>query len=455
MQSKYFVGLLSLVIVYSCCVEIGCGSGSAANTAASQASSSNAPTTQAGSSATGGQQPQTPLPNSSTDGGQQTPTPPSPPVGSGQAPATTLQTKYVYTVGNNSQSALTIQGYAIDDFTGVPTVLSAAMPEPLTTGLEVETAKTDPQGRFLYVLATAQTMSCAGNPACTGGEGTNAIVGFQVNPQTGVLTQMANPVILPQQVSFMDMVPSGQYLYVDSSQGLWIFSIDQSSGSLTQVSDTPLASNCLLNNGGAPRTMAMDSNGQYLYCAEGGVDPGPYSVASYAVDSATGVPSSLVSRVAVNAGIGGGALSSDGRFYFLSDASGIAVLAVENGSLAAVAGSPFFFPQDLNNQGGFSAALLLADPQGFLLALRIGNAETIRPDPNSGALSSAFPNPVTGCPTTLDTTGRFLYSASFGYVFTYSVSSNGIISQVATTSILDYWGDPTFVVAVNLPVPTP
>jgi 6-phosphogluconolactonase (cycloisomerase 2 family) len=432
---------------------VGCGSG--ANTASISSSGQQ-------SSSPSAQQPVTPSFNPSTGGGQQ--------------PVAGLQTKYVYTVySSQSGQLVTTQGFAVSDSAGLLAALPPYTSSTGLTGLIPEVVRADPKGRFLYVLSTVwEGGSCSPDAiSCPRWAGTNAVIGFQVNAQTGTLAAIPNPVTLPQEMVSTDMViaPNGQYLYVVShsdavpqNQGLWVFSIDQNGGSLTQVNSTPVNS-CVLDTG--YQTIAMDSNGQYLYCAEGTTviagnplqNVGQYSVASYAIDPAIGLPSNLISRVATSQTTGAGTLSSDGRFYFMSGDNGIAVLAAaHDGSLQAVANSPFSFSppagspwSDLN----FAQMQLLADPQGFLIAStgKPGELATIAIDPNSGALADIpnyFPPPNVSS-MTLESTGKFLYAITTNSVLAYSVGPTGI-SQLMATGQINFSGY-IAIVALNLPIP--
>src|SRR5207249_581754 len=121
---------------------------------------------------------------------------------------------------------------SIDQVTGELTVV-AGLPFFTTAMQFVPFLTTDGTGKFLY--------------ATEGLGGTNTNV-FSVDPTTGFLTPfIGNPVITP--ASFVQPEPNGNFLVginpktgngsIPSDRNLYVFSIDQSTGTISQIVGSP------------------------------------------------------------------------------------------------------------------------------------------------------------------------------------------------------------------------
>jgi 6-phosphogluconolactonase (cycloisomerase 2 family) len=136
-------------------------------------------------------------------------------------------------------------------------------------------ARIDPRGRFLYL---------------TGG---NAVVGFTISPQNGVLAPIpGSPFDAGAQTEDFDIDPSGTYLYVPSvlGQALTGFRIDATTGSLSRVPGSPI----VFGAGTNPNMARVDKSGRSLFVSSSGDN----MIRKYSIAPADG-SLTLVSSVSV------------------------------------------------------------------------------------------------------------------------------------------------------------
>lgn len=115
------------------------------------------------------------------------------------------------------------------------TPLTAVPGSPFATGGQPISAVAEPSGKYLYVL----------------NQGDNTISGFTIDSSTGALTQLSSsPFAITNGSTSPNTIvvdPSGKYLYVTSGLyngnqgGVTEFSIDLTTGNLTQVGTTPFS----------------------------------------------------------------------------------------------------------------------------------------------------------------------------------------------------------------------
>ena len=354
----------------------------------------------------------------------------------------------------------------------------------------------DPQGRFLYVLTSADTYFCGPGISCPPTWfGTTSVVGFQVDQQSGALTPVpGSPLVLGLQIAGGELAvnPNGRFLYAVATDGLHVFNIDQASGALTEVPGSPvlLTSDPYLNGIG---NFGFDATGRFMinfgfsYAAVSNRAE-PNRAASWNVDQDTGLPTTLISEISTSLSVNSFATSPDGRFYFIAGdctencnfADGvIAVLGVGNdGSLSLIAG-PFvaLFPPHYPNvctSCSDADGPLVIDPAGHTLyAFGFVGNYAFHIDPQTGTLSP--PGGVHSSPPiagslqnntiAIDATGRFLFEGGLldvnnggtwtaeWVVLTYSIASDGSVVQAdypSSSSNLSFAaGGP--IVTINLP----
>jgi 6-phosphogluconolactonase len=281
----------------------------------------------------------------------------------------TTASHYVYTT---IPAANQVIAYREDPNSGVLTQIAGS---PYTVGDGARSAVLHPSGKFLYVANPGQLeddislFTIASNGALT-----------EVTPRTSIGPNASQPQLLA-------MDPAGGFLYVmnTGSNNISVFSIDSTSGALTQVASSPV------QIGLQPLNMQLTPSGNYLYVTTGG-NPGfivGFSV-SAGVLTSIGPPSS-------SGGINPNGLTIDPSSTYLyaanTSSNTISIFAISlagtpPGTLSQVAGSP---------------------------------------------LATTYTAPVS---LILDSKGAFLYVANQGSsnVAVYSISSSTGLPAVLTTS---------------------
>ncbi len=199
------------------------------------------------------------------------------------------------------------------------------------------------------------------------------------------------------------MDPAGSYLYVANTQSfnISVFSIDSSTGALTQLANSPFAI------GLPPLNMQLTPSGNYLYVtASGGQQSNSGSIVGFSVSA--GVLTSLGSTPSGGINPNGLAIDPSGTYLYTANTSSgsISIFAIDaSGTLSPVSGSPI--------------AETYADPVALIL----------------------------------DPKGAFLYVANQGSsnVAVYSISSSTgvptILTSSTTTGAFSTEANPSFLVA--------
>jgi 6-phosphogluconolactonase (cycloisomerase 2 family) len=179
----------------------------------------------------------------------------------------------------NGSPPATLNVYSINSVSGQLGLLGS--------GGGTETARVmavDPQGRFIYI-----------------GWGLNAgfFQGYQISPVDGSLSQPSTPLyslgpnIFPTQ---MQIEAAGRYLYMNQSDlQLHMFSIDATSGALTEVSNSPQSVNL--------GPFVADPMGPYLYTAD---------LRGYQTDPVTGLVTPLAGSPFGGTGAAGNSIAITG-----------------------------------------------------------------------------------------------------------------------------------------------
>ncbi len=175
--------------------------------------------------------------------------------------------------------------------------------------------------------------------------------------------------------------PSGRFAYVTmslypDSNGISAFTIDPSSGALTEVAGSPYAA---LDD---PMSIAIDPSGKFVYVANNFSD----NVSAFTIDAATGalteVPGSPFATQDNPTSI---AIYPTGRFVYVVNAGSdsVSVFAVDpaTGTLAEVPGSPFVAGDNLSS--------IVLDPSGMFAYLPhyYDSISTFKINPATGALT--------------------------------------------------------------------
>jgi len=311
--------------------------------------------------------------------------------------------------------------YREDPNSGVLTQISGS---PYSVGDGAHYVVLHPSGKFLYVA----------NPGI-GGASENDISLFTI-ASNGSLTEVPPRAPIGQNASqpeILAMDPAGKYLYVANTQSenISVFSIDSSSGTLTQLANSPFSIGLPMLN------MQLTASGNYLYVsAASGSSASPGWIAGFSVTAGALQRVSLISSDGVNPY--GLAIDPNGTYLYAGNTSSnsISIFSGANtGTLKEVSGSPF---ADIYND---PVALLLDSKGQYLyVANQVSNNVAVY------AITSATGLPVALTTSTstfafgtesdpsflaLDPSGKYLFVANQGTsagIESFGVSSGNLTS---------------------------
>jgi 6-phosphogluconolactonase len=259
----------------------------------------------------------------------------------------TTSSHYVYVT---LPAANEVAAYREDPYSGTLTQLSGS---PYTVGDGAVSLVLHPSGKFLYV-ANPGTAGAAENDISLFDVQSNGTLA-EVPPRTSVAPFGSQP-------SLLVMDPAGGYLYVMNSlsNNISVFSIDSSSGVLTQLPNSPFPIGVPLLN------MKVTPSGNYLFVSSSSpVSSGtPYgSIAVYSLNAGT---LTLTARPISSAGStpNGMAVDPTGTYLYVTNTgtNSIAIFSIgSSGALTQVNGSPLAGYVD-----GDPVSLIL-DPKGQFL----------------------------------------------------------------------------------------
>jgi 6-phosphogluconolactonase len=281
----------------------------------------------------------------------------------------------------------------------------------------------------------------------------NQIIAYREDPNSGVLTQISgSPYSVGDGAISLVVHPSGKYLYVanpgQNENDISQFNI-ASNGTLTE----PNARISVAPNASQPKLLVMDPAGSYLYV----MNIGSNNISVFSIDSSSGVLSQVVnSPVSVQAPVLNMQLTPSGNFLFVSAAGGttnglIAAFSVNAGALSPVSTTA----TDGTNPYG-----LAIDPSGtYLYVANFGPSNsisvfTIGP---SGSLAPVQGSPIADGYTDpfamiFDPSGKYLYVANQGSnnVAAYTIDSTGLLAALTSSTTTNAFGtesSPSFLVA--------
>jgi 6-phosphogluconolactonase (cycloisomerase 2 family) len=272
-----------------------------------------------------------------------------------------------------------VEGFAIGNGTGSLTPLSGspfALPLVEPYGFPVGMA-TDPQGKFLYVANVGDIDELA------------------INSTTGALTAISgSPVRGVANGDYLTIDPPGLFLFADGLNGISALAVDANTGALTEVAGSPFPFPATNFAGQSPSALVVDSTGSFLYVVvfepqEGGAPELSY-VAGYSIDATSGaltqVPNTPFFGNTPNSGLSGG-IGTAGSFLYVGSGLGIYAFSIASGTgvLTQISGSPF--------GAGIAPLSLTATSDGKFLYAAFNQIYVFAIDPTTGALS-AVGNPV-------------------------------------------------------------
>jgi 6-phosphogluconolactonase (cycloisomerase 2 family) len=173
---------------------------------------------------------------------------------------------------------------------------------------------------------------------------------FSLNPSNGFLTASSQPpVTAGAGLNAIAIDPAGQFLYTantsDKTFGtVSAFTIDQSSGDLTEIQGSPYCSTPGCTGAGSfPGTLAVDPSGKFLYVSTPGSSS---SIWGFTIAPATGQLAPVAnSPFSLSAGTLFLIMEPNGKFFYIGNQSGPNIAGYSydpsTGALTAIVGSPF------------------------------------------------------------------------------------------------------------------
>ena len=313
--------------------------------------------------------------------------------------------RYAYAIeANIGEKSPAIVGYSVNPTTGYLRPLESMPVSSDNYGVVV-----DPSNKFLYIPTGPQ------------------ILGYHINVNGSLQALKGSPFSL-YGGNNLAFTPNGKFAY--STLGAE-FSMNSTTGALTQVGTA--------NTGGIPIAVAVNPAGTFVYI----VNYGDSTISAYSVDQTSGVLTEIAGSP-FTSGVdhpGWGTVSPDGKFLFapsvtIGSSATIGVFAINGatGSITAVAGSPF-----PNSAGGGAVTVSSTSQFPYVAGQKLG-AYSI--NSTTGAITaiggSPYALPSGGNSIVLDPTGKFLYVPLFvgatvvPGMLTFSVNSTtGALTKIA------------------------
>jgi 6-phosphogluconolactonase (cycloisomerase 2 family) len=286
-------------------------------------------------------------------------------------------------------------------------------------GSGMVTVAVDPSGRFAY------------------GAGAGGIFAYTINAGTGSLTPVAgSPYAIPAETYPVTITvdPSGRFVYLTTQDTTNVngsisgYSIDGATGALTVITGSPF------ETGEGPGPIAIDPLGKFLYVGNEDDSPGG-DVTGFTIDGTTGALTTMAGSPFLS---GSGALTvviaPSGKFgYVTAYGSPITVFSINSttGIPTQISGSPFDVPAGNEMAMAASGKFLYVLSEANVL-----NAYSL--NTGTGAIVASIESVDTGqnpSSVTVDPTGTLLYVTNQGGgeeengyvndVWVYSLASNG------------------------------
>lgn len=236
--------------------------------------------------------------------------------------------RFAYVANNGLNNIESVSAYSINRTTGL---LTAVAGSPFAAGHTPISLAVRPDGKFLYVVDPV------GMPM------NGALSVYSINATTGVLTQIANSPFAASTALFEIAIEStGKFAFTPNftSPNVSVFSLDAASGVPTSVNGSPFA--CV----GTPVAIAVDPNSQFVYAGtQGGGPSNSGAICAYTIDSTTGALTQIAGSPIPAGGAVVRALTVDptAKFVFAAlGGNGLGVYRIgASGVLIPLAGSPF------------------------------------------------------------------------------------------------------------------
>src|SRR5580698_1650082 len=295
---------------------------------------------------------------------------------------------------------------------------------------------------FLVCASVAIWVSCgstSGNYLYVAIPGSNEIVVYREDPNSGILTQLVgSPVTAGQAVQSIVVHPSGKFLCAaNTGEGdVSIFTI-AGNGGIPEVTPRKVV-------GTAPTLLAMDPAGSYLYVG----NPGSYNISVFSIN-ATGATPTLTQVTGSPFPIGMSPInmevSPSGGFLYITGAGSssgsntgyIEVFSLNQGILTSLPTSPF-----TTGTNPYGLAIDVTPSNGsFLYTANNLDGSISEFTINADGSLSQFANSPFGQPypgpfaLLIDKTGTYMYVANQAstYVTAYSIGSNGALTGLTNS----------------------
>lgn len=345
---------------------------------------------------------------------------PGSPFAAGSSPyfvAVDPYSRFVYTVNTVSNN---VSAYTINSSTGALTPVAGS---PFATGGNPVSMTIDPAGKFAYVANNADNGAVHGN----------TVSAFSINQTTGALSQISGSpyaVAGPQGIA-IDPTGSIAFIVSQSNAKVNTYTINSSTGALTSVGS--------YGTGSSPMSVAVHPTAGFVYVANfNSANISAFSYASNGVLTPAGA--SLFSTGSHPSSM---AFDPNGKFLHVSSMTGNAYAYSVNQSTGFLTPAPGeHYPI---GSSPMSIATVLPGAFTFYVLRYYDNAiDACSLNINTGEvkLVQSVPFPVfggSGSPPVIEPAGRFLHvssSGSFGsnYTNVFSIDpSNGALSGIANS----------------------
>jgi len=312
-----------------------------------------------------------------------------------------------------------VKAYREDPNSGVLTEIQGS---PYPVGVGANSVVIHPSGKYLYVANPGQLendislFDIASNGSLT-----------EITPRTPVGSSASQP-------AYLAMDPAGGYLYVANigSNNISVFSIDSSSGALTQVPNSPFGV------GLPPVNLKVTPSGDYLYVtASGGQVGDDGSIVAFSASAGVLTNLGTVSSAGLNPN--GLAVEPSGSNVFVANTGSgtIAIFAI--GATGTPPGSLSISGNPIATTPNIAPVSLIFDPAGAYLYVAdqgSSNVAVYLIDSTTGLPTLATTGPFVtqgGSPSVLavDPSGDYLYVANQGTsagIQAFSLSSGNLTS---------------------------
>jgi len=277
------------------------------------------------------------------------------------------------------------------------------------------------------------------------------VFSFSIDPSTGALTQTAAITLGGEAAghySQLAVTPSGSFVYTSTQLGAEINGYStNSSGALSLISGSPFPSG--ITNTHGISAFAIDPEGKFLYASTD--SEFVLGIAGLTIDSTSGILTPIpggFSAVSGERPLEWIVIDPTGRFLYGSSIADSPVpghniwgFTIDSGSgaLTAMAGSPFATSQ--NSQ----PFVMCVDPTGKFLYVALSNAGSIAAftiDSSTGALTpvSNSPFPTASTPDTktyeltISPSGKFLYAFNYNGNTIAAFTINSTNGELTTVS---------------------